>query len=300
LEVRGEVAEAISSGAAVVALESTVFAHGLPHPHNLESAAAMAAAVRAESGVPATVGLFDGQVIVGLTEPEIEALAEDPQTVKVSIRDLAPVLAAGRPGATTVAATIWAAGRVGIPVVATGGIGGVHRGGELSLDVSADLTELARTQVAVVCSGAKAVLDLERTLESLETLGVPVIGYGTDELPAFYARESGLSLESTVGSPYEAAAVMAAQWRLGLPAGIVFANPPPADRALDRADLESLIESALGEVAGHGVTGKDVTPYLLEHLARASGGRTLDLNVALLVENARVAAGIAVAFSRLG
>jgi pseudouridine-5'-phosphate glycosidase len=218
----------------------------------------------------------------------------------VSRADLAAVVASGRAGATTVATTALIAARAGIRVFATGGIGGVHRGVEETLDISADLTELARTPIAVVCAGAKAILDLPRTLEMLETLGVPVVGYGTNELPAFYARESGLTLQSRVDSPEEAAGLMATQWGLGLSAGIVFANPVPESCALPRQALEELIAKALVSAAAEKIQGKRVTPYLLETLSKGSGGRTLTANVALLLNNARVAAGIAVAYGAIG
>jgi pseudouridine-5'-phosphate glycosidase len=226
-------------------------------------------------------------------------LAESKDVVKVSRADLAAVVASGRAGATTVATTALIAARAGIRVFATGGIGGVHRGVEETLDISADLTELARTPIAVVCAGAKAILDLPRTLEMLETLGVPVVGYGTNELPAFYARESGLMLQSRVDSAEEAARLMATQWRLGLSAGIVFGNPVPESCALPRRELEELIAKALVAAAAEKIQGKRVTPYLLEALSKGSGGRTLAANVALLLNNARVAAGIAVAYAAI-
>jgi len=292
-EIRPQVREALDLGKAVVALETTLISHGLPYPRNLETAQAMESAVREQGATPATIGIVEGCLIVGLLEAEVRAFAEAREVAKVSRRDLAAVVASGEMGATTVAATAWAARRAGICVVATGGIGGVHRGGERSLDISADLQELAHTPVAVVCSGAKAILDLVRTLEVLETLGVPVIGYGTNELPAFFSRESGIPVEYRVDSPAEAAAVMAAQWSLGLTSGIVFANPPPSNRALESGEVETLVGEALQSAAAEGIEGKDVTPYLLSELSRRSAGRTLESNVALLEENARIAALIA-------
>lgn len=296
IEVRAEVAGALAEKRPVVALESTVITHGLPRPLNLETARKMEAAVREEGAVPATIGVLKGRAVVGLSAEEIELLANAEDAAKVSRRDLAAVAATGRLGGTTVAASVFLAGRAGIRVFATGGIGGVHRGGEKSFDISADLTELARTPVAAVCAGAKAVLDLPRTLEVLETLGVPVVGYGTNEFPAFYSRESGLRLDYRVDRPEEAARLMEAQWDLGLTAGIVFANPPPAESALVGAEVERLIEAALSAAARVGISGKAVTPYLLDQLAKKSGGRTLEANVALLVANARVAARIAAAY----
>ncbi|HXZ12251.1 MAG TPA: pseudouridine-5'-phosphate glycosidase [Candidatus Sulfotelmatobacter sp.] len=299
LEIRPEVAAALASGKPVVALESTVIAHGLPRPHNLETARRMEAVVRGEGAVPATIGLMNGRLVAGLSSEEIALFANAEHVAKVSRRDLSPVLVSGKPGATTVAATMWIAAEAGIRVFATGGIGGVHRGAQDTFDISADLAELARTPVAAVCSGAKIILDLPRTLEMLETLGVPVVGYGTSEFPAFYSRESGLALDSRVDSPDAAARLMVTQWQLGLPSGIVFGNPPPASSAIPRAELESWIASALESAAAAGISGKQVTPYLLERLAKESAGRTLTANIALLTENARVAAQIAVALSAL-
>jgi pseudouridylate synthase len=298
--VHEEVAEALAAKRPVVALESTVISHGLPRPHNLETARGMEAAIRAGGAVPATIAVLGGKLVVGASAGELAFLAESKDVAKVSRADLASVVASGRAGATTVAATAMIAARAGIRVFATGGIGGVHRGVEETLDISADLTELARTPVAVVCAGAKAILDLPRTLEMLETLGVPVVGVGTSELPAFYARESGLHLQCRVDSAGEAARLMATQWGLGLTAGIVFANPPPVESALSRAEVEEFITKALASAAAERVQGKRVTPYLLEAMSKGSGGRTLAANVALLLNNARVGAEIAVAYSAVG
>jgi pseudouridine-5'-phosphate glycosidase len=281
----------------VVALESTVIAHGLPRPRNLETALAMEAAVRDAGAVPATVGVLQGRICVGLKPEEIERLAGADQVVKVSRRDLAATVASQKLGATTVAATLFAAQQAGIRVLATGGIGGVHRGGESSLDVSADLIELARTPVAVVSSGFKAILDLARTLEVLETQGVPVAGYGTHELPSFYSVTSGLRLEQRVDSPSEAAQLMAAQWELGLSAGIVIANPPPSAAALSGEELEALLAEALAAARDAEVRGKALTPYLLNRLVHLSSGRALEANIALLLENAHLAGQIARAYS---
>jgi pseudouridylate synthase len=294
--VHEEVAAALADGTPVVALESTVISHGLPHPHNLETARGMEAAIRAGGAIPATIAVFNGKLVVGTSAGELAFLAESKDVAKVSRADLAAVVASGRAGATTVASTALIAARAGIRVFATGGIGGVHRGVEETLDISADLTELARTPVAVVCAGAKAILDLPRTLEMLETLGVPVAGYGTNELPAFYSRESGLRLQCRVDSAEEAARLMVTQWGLGLSAGIVFANPPPVGSALGRHELEGLIAKALASAVAEKIQGKRVTPYLLEALSKGSGGRTLTANIALLLNNARVAAEVAVAY----
>jgi pseudouridine-5'-phosphate glycosidase len=306
LDIRPEVAQALAEGRAVVALETTVIAHGLPAPRNLETARAMEAAVRAGGAVPATIGLMDGRVRVGLDAAELARFADPGENAdKVSLRDLGPVLAAGGLGATTVAATLACAARAGIRLLATGGIGGVHRSGAQGgglperLNISADLTELARAPVAVVCAGAKAILDLPRTLEALETLGVPLLGYGCDEFPAFYARGSGLRLEARVDSPAAAAAVLRAHWDLGLPGGLVVAVPPPRDVALDVAELEAWIGQALAEGQAQGIAGKAVTPFLLARLADLSDGRSLTANTALLENNARLGAEIAAALAAL-
>ncbi|HEX9637778.1 MAG TPA: pseudouridine-5'-phosphate glycosidase [Acidobacteriota bacterium] len=293
LEIRPEIEAALHGGGGVVALESTVIAHGLPRPHNLETALAMEAAVREAGAVPATIGLLEGRIVIGLTPAEIERLAAAREVFKVSRRDFAAVLASGAWGATTVAATMFAARQAGIRILATGGIGGVHRGGESSLDISADLTELGRTPVAVVCSGCKVILDLARTLEVLETQGVPVIGYQTSEFPAFYVRGSGLALEHRVDTPEQAAQRIALQWRLRLSTGVVIAQAPPGASALDRAEVETLLAEALAAAEAQGVAGKALTPFLLDQLSRKSAGRTLAANVALLIENARLAAQIA-------
>ena len=297
LEVEAAVAEALAEGRAVVALETTLIAHGLPPPLNLETALEAEAAVREAGAVPASIGILDGKVRVGLSGAQLERFAGQSGIVKVSSRDIAAVAARGSDGATTVAATLVVAAKAGIAVFATGGIGGVHRGGESSLDVSADLYELARRPVAVVAAGAKAILDLPRTLELLESLGVPVVGYSTDELPAFYARASGLRLEARVDSPQAAAKLMRSHWNLGMPSGLLLANPPPAETALEATEAEALIAGALEAAAAAGIAGKDTTPYLLQRVAESSSGRTLAANRALIVHNARVAGAIASAYA---
>ena len=307
LTVREDVAAAIAGGQPVVALESTVIAHGLPRPLNLQTAAAMEAAVREAGATPATVGVVHGKLVVGLSPEQISFLSQAESVAKVSRADLAALLASGKPGATTVAGTMIAAEMAGIHVFATGGIGGVHHNGENSMDISADLTELARTPVAVICAGAKAILDLPRTLEVLETFGVPVVGYATKEFPAFYSRESGLKLVHRVGTPEEAARVMRAQWGSGrrgasdgTKTGILFANPAPRESALPRGEIDAFITTALRAADTAGVRGKDVTPFLLQEVARLSGGKTLKANIALLVANATLAGQIAVSYSTCG
>jgi pseudouridylate synthase len=245
LVVRDDVAAALQAHRPIVALESTVIAHGLPRPQNLETARAMEAAVRTEGAIPATIAIMDGCLIVGLSSEQLATFATSDGIAKVSRADLAAVRAARRSGATTVAATALIAALAGIRVFATGGIGGVHRGAELSFDISADLAEIARTPVAVVCAGAKAILDLPRTLEMLETLGVPVVGYRTSKFPAFYVEDSGLALQSRVETPAAAARLMQIHWELGLSSGIVFCNPPPAASALGKDEVDAWIAQSL-------------------------------------------------------
>jgi pseudouridine-5'-phosphate glycosidase len=298
LRVAPEVADALATDGAVVALETTAIAHGLPFPANLELARRQQAAIRERGGVPAVIGLWEGSVRIGLDDALLETFARGQDFAKVSRRDLAAVLAKGAPGATTVAGTMICAAAAGIRLSATGGIGGVHRGGEQSFDISADLPELGRTPVAVVSAGAKAILDLPRTLEVLETHGVPVIGWKTDDFPAFYTRHSGLPVVARVDSAPEAAALLRVQWEGGL-GGVLIANPVPQAAALDERQVEAWIEEALAEAAALGIAGKEVTPFLLHHLAEVSEGATSRCNEALLEHNAEVAAEIAVALAKL-
>ena len=295
LAVHPDVAAAIAARRAVVALESTVIAHGLPRPQNLVAARALEEEVRGLGSTPATIAVADGQAIVGADDALLVRLAEDSAVAKVSLRDLAPVLARRGLGATTVAATVEIAARAGITVMATGGIGGVHRGGERSFDESADLEAIAKHPVCVVCAGAKLVLDLALTLERLETLGVPVIGYGTDELPAFYVRSSGLPLAHRVDDALAAARVAREQLARG--AGIVIAVPIAERDALDRREAESEVARALAAAERQGVRGAALTPFLLAKLSDATGGRSLAANLSLLRGNARIAAQIALALS---
>ncbi|HKI38315.1 MAG TPA: pseudouridine-5'-phosphate glycosidase [Gemmataceae bacterium] len=291
LDVRPEVAAALRDSRPVVALESTLIAHGLPRPLNLETARLAEDVVRQEGGVPATIAVLRGVPTIGLGAAELQELAEADGVLKASTRDLATAVAKKRTAATTVAATMWLAHRAGIKVFATGGIGGVHRGAAETGDVSADLTELARTPVAVVCAGAKSILDLPRTLEMLETLSVPVVGYETDEFPAFYVRSSGLPLPARVDSPDEAAALLSAHWALGR-AGVVLARPLDT-LALGWEEFEAALAEAERQAARQGVRGPALTPFLLARLAEITGGRTLRANQALIVANARLAAQVA-------
>lgn len=298
IHVAPEVAAAVQAARPVVALESTVLAHGLPRPRNLEVGRGMEAAVRAAGAVPATVGVVAGRARVGLDDAALVRLSTAEGVLKLSTRDLAVPVARAADGATTVAATMWLAARAGVEVFATGGIGGVHRGDER--DVSADLTELGRTPMLVVCAGAKSVLDLPATREALETAGVLVAGWRTGELPAFYARSSGLAVDVRVDSAAEAAALWRAHWGLGLPGAVLLSVPPPEEAALDGAAIERAIAAALEQARRRGIRGKDVTPYLLGEVARSTGGRSLEANVALLLQNARVAAEVAVAIAEGG
>lgn len=299
LIVAEEVRRALAEGRAVVALESTLIAHGLPRPSNVETAHALERQVRESGAVPATVGVLDGSLVVGLDADQIERIAVGTGVRKLSRADLAHAVATRALGATTVAATMVAAHRAGIVFFATGGIGGVHRGGEVSMDVSADLTELARTPVCVVAAGAKSILDLPRTLEVLETHGVPVVGYGTDELPAFFSRTSGLHVTQRVEGPADAARLMYAQRALGLDTGVLLAVPPPEASALHRGEVDRAIEDALARATMEGISGKQVTPFLLAEVRRRTEGRSLDANVALVLENARIASEVAVAYAGL-
>ena len=291
-----EVQNVLDAGQPVVALESTLIAHGLPRPVNLEVARKLETIVREAGATPATIAIIGGAIRVGLDDASLDYLASAANVRKVSRRDLPIVVTQKGDGATTVAATMWVAARAGIRVFATGGIGGVHRG--QPFDVSADLPELARTPVVVVCAGAKAILDLPLTLEWLETHGVPVIGYQCDEFPAFYSRRSGLPVDVRVDSPEEAAAIIAAKWSLAIEGGVLVAVPVPTGLELDAAAGEAAIQAALADAERNGVRGKAITPFLLERVSRLTGGESLHANVALLENNARVAAALAAAISR--
>lgn len=294
LRVAPEVAEVLHAGGAVVALESTIISHGFPWPENVAVARAAEAAVRAHGAVPATIWLAEGQIRVGIDDDELAVLARREGVAKVSRRNLALTLAGGGWGATTVAATMWCAAQAGIRVFATGGIGGVHRNGADTLDISADLQELARTPVAVVCAGAKAILDIGLTLEYLETHGVPVIGYGTDRLPGFYVRETAFPVDARLDGPEAVARAATMHWSLGF-GGLLVACPVPIAEALDIATMEVAIEEALAAAAQRGVTRAAVTPFLLDQIRASTRGESLATNTALIRNNAGIAAQIAVA-----
>jgi pseudouridylate synthase len=293
IQMSPEVATARKDGAPVVALESTIITHGMPWPRNVETARAVEAEIRAGGAVPATVAVIGGRIRVGLDDATLEALGRAEDAMKLSRADLAVCLAGGRTGATTVAATMICAHLAGIGVFATGGIGGVHRGAETSFDVSADLHELARTPVTVVAAGAKAILDLPKTLEVLETLGVPVIAYGQDAFPAFWSRDSGLTAPLRMDSAAEIAAAHRTRAALGLSGGQLVANPIPPEAEIPRAEIVPAIEAALSDAAAQGIAAKAVTPFLLDRIVAITEGRSLAANIALVKANARLGAAIA-------
>lgn len=296
LRIAPEVGRALQSGAPVVALESTIVAHGMPYPRNLETALEVEALVREGGAVPATVAVVDGAIQVGCDGETLKRLASEEGVAKVSRRDLPVVLARQSLGATTVSGTLIGAGLAGIRVFVTGGIGGVHRGVDQTWDISADLEELALQDVAVVSAGAKSILDLPKTLEVLETKGVTVLGYGTDEFPAFFTPRSGLKLPHRVDTPEEAARVLYAKWSVGLSGGVVVANPLPESQGFDAGEAT---ENAMREADRLGIEGKALTPFLLQHIANATDGKSLAANVALVKHNARVGTAIAVALASL-
>jgi pseudouridine-5'-phosphate glycosidase len=296
LDYRPDVKSALENKCAVVALESTIISHGLPWPTNRELALVLEQIVRDNGAVPATIGILEGRLKIGMTEGEVTDFAKGNDIVKVSRRDLGGVLALRQNGATTVAATMIAAEMAGIRVFATGGIGGVHRGAETSLDISADLTELAKTRVAVVCAGAKSILDLPKTLEYLETNGVPVIGYQTTEFPSFHSRDSGLIIEQNADTAVQIARIMRIREKIGLNGGEIIANPIPLTDSISRTDINNWIDLALQKAEEQKIIGKDVTPFLLSQLAELSEGRTVAANLALVKNNAKLAAEIATAY----
>ena len=288
-----EVAKALSEGAPIVALESTIITHGMPYPQNLEVAREVEADVRAAGAVPATMAVLNGTLRAGLDDAELEALAKAKGVAKLSRADIAACIAMGGTGATTVAATMIAARLAGVHVFATGGIGGVHKGAELSFDISADLMELAQTPVTVVAAGAKAILDIPKTLEVLETQGVPVIAYGQDDMPSFWSRESGISAPLRMDTAAQIAASHRLRGEMGIHGGQLIGNPIPQDAEIDAATLAPIIARAQADAQTHGITGKGVTPYLLQRIFELTDGKSLTANIALVRNNARLAAGIA-------
>ena len=299
LDIAPEVREALAAGNPVVALESTIISHGMPYPKNVETALRVEQTIRDNGAVPATIAVIGGRLKAGLSRGEIEHLGKAGRAVaKASRRDLPALVARGADGATTVTTTMIIAHMAGIKIFATGGIGGVHRGAETTMDISADLEELAQTPVMVVCAGAKSILDLGLTLEYLETKGVPVIGYGTDELPAFYTRKSGFSVDYRADSPEELSAMFRAQRDLGYRGGMLVTNPIPAEYAMPKDVIDAAIEQALRECAEQGVHGKETTPFLLARVVELTGGESLESNIRLVLNNAALAARTACALCR--
>ncbi len=298
LALAPEVAEALATGRPVVALESTIISHGMPYPRNVETAREVEDIIRAGGAVPATIAVLHGVPRIGLNDEELDLLGSDEHVRKVSIRDLPYVIATGEHGATTVASTMRLAALAGIRVFVTGGLGGVHRGAENSMDISADLTELSLTDVAVVSAGVKSLLDIGRTLEVLETLGVPVISVGSDDFPSFYSRSSGFRSPLRLDDPARIAAAMKAKWELGLAGGLVIANPIPVAAEIPEAEIGTLIARAVAEADERGITGAAITPYLLGRIVELSGGTSLEANIELVRNNARLGARVAVAYAR--
>ena len=299
LSVAPHIQKAIDEGRPVVALESTIISHGMPYPKNVETALRVEKAVRDAGAVPATIAILNGKITVGLTADQIEYLGKKgTEVLKASRRDLAVILSKGLDGATTVATTMIGAALAGISVFATGGVGGVHRGAETTMDISADLEELAQTDVMVVCAGCKSILDLKLTLEYLETKGVPVIGFGTNELPAFYTDRSGLGVDYRLDTPEEVAGAFLTKKAIGLKGGMLVANPIPHEYAMDPDEIEAVIERAIAEAGEKGIRGKALTPFLLDKIQRLTGGESLESNIQLVLNNARLGAAIAVEMSR--
>ena len=297
LDISPEVAEALAAGKPVVALESTIISHGMPYPRNVETALLVEQTIRENGAVPATIAIIGGRLKAGLSKDEIEYLGKaGTKVAKASRRDIAALVARKADGATTVTTTMMIAHMAGISIFATGGIGGVHRGAEVTMDISADLEELAQTPVMVVCAGAKSILDLGLTLEYLETKGVPVIGFGTEELPAFYTRHSGFGVDYRADSPEELAAMFKAQRGLGLKGGMLVTNPIPEEYSMDKAVIDAAIDQAIKEAAENGIKGKQTTPFLLAKVVELTGGDSLDSNIALVLNNARLAAKTAAEF----
>ncbi|MBR2809365.1 MAG: pseudouridine-5'-phosphate glycosidase [Erysipelotrichaceae bacterium] len=299
LDVKEEVRQALAENKPVIALESTILSHGMPYPENLEFAHSVEKLVRSLGVVPATIAIIDGRLKVGLNEEELELMCHGDNIGKTSRRDVAVYLATKKTGATTVATTMLIAEMAGIKFFATGGIGGVHRGGENSMDISADLQEFANTKVCVICAGAKAILDLNLTLEYLETFGVPVIGYKTDEFPAFYCKTSGLKLDYCAKDEAEVAAIAKAKWDLGLKGGLVVGNPIPDKYAMDFDQMQVTIEKAIAKANALKVRGKNITPFLLAEIKDLTGGESFESNVALALNNAMVASLVAIEYSKL-
>jgi pseudouridylate synthase len=299
LEIKSEVKEALAKGRPVVALESTIIAHGMPYPKNVETALAVENVVRENGATPATIAIFNGKCHVGLTSEELEYFGNAKDVWKVSLRDMPYVLSKNLYGATTVAATMRIAAMAGIKIFVTGGIGGVHRGADKSMDISADLTEMAQTSVAVVSAGVKSILDIGLTLEYLETKGIPVVGFGQDEFPAFYSRRSGYKSPLRLDTTQEIAMMLDAKWKIGLAGAVLIANPIPQQFEIAANEMEVHIQSALDTAAAKNITGKQITPFILKYIAENSHGESLQTNIALIKHNAKVGAELAVAYAAL-
>jgi len=299
LDINPEVKKALDAGKAVVALESTIISHGMPYPRNVETALRVEEIVRENGAIPATIAIMNGKLKVGLTRDEIESLGKSHDVIKTSRRDIPFILSQGLDGATTVASTMVIASLAKIHIFATGGIGGVHRGAQETFDISADLQELAQTDVAVICAGAKSILDIGLTLEYLETQGVPVIGFGTDELPAFYTSKSGFPVDYRIDTPEGIAQALKTKWELGLKGGAVIANPIPKEYEMDANEINNVIASAIKEAQAKGIKGKATTPFLLSKVTEITKGSSLDANIQLVYNNAKVGAQIAVAYHNL-
>ncbi len=299
LQTTPEVADALASGKPVLALESTIIAHGMPWPTNVETALCLEDIARSEGAVPATIAILGGRPVAGLTVDEIERLGRAGEKVaKASRRDIPILVSSGEDGATTVAGTMIIAAMAGIRVFATGGIGGVHRGAQESFDISADIDELARTDVAVVCAGIKSILAIGLTLECLESRGIPVLGFGTDRMPAFYSVDSGFGVDRRLDTPEAVAATMQAKWSMGLNGGLLIAQPIPADYSMDGRQIDATIDTAIRDTTAQGITGKELTPCILARVAELTGGKSLEANIALVKNNVRLGARIAVAYRK--
>jgi len=299
LEIQPEVKEALKKNKPVVALESTIISHGMPYPQNVETAIAVEEVVRTNGAVPATIAIFNGKCHVGLTSGQIEYFGKTKNVWKVSLRDIPYVISKNLFGATTVAATMRIAAMVGIKIFVTGGIGGIHRGAENSMDISADLTEMAETSVAVVSAGVKSILDIGLTLEYLETMGIPVVTFGQDEFPSFYSRKSGYNSPLRLDTAKEIASLLDTKWKLGLNGAVLIANPVPAAQEITSEEMEVHIQMALKAAKENQIKGKEVTPFLLQFIANRTKGESLDTNIALIKHNAKVGAEIAVSFAAL-
>jgi len=300
IDIKKEIKDALDNGKPVVALESTIISHGMPYPQNVETARNVEKIIRDNGAVPATIAIINGIIKIGLSDDELEFFGSEKNILKASRRDLPYVVSSKKHAATTVATTMICSAMAGIKIFATGGIGGVHRGAEKTFDISADLQELAKTNVAVISAGAKAILDLRLTMEYLETMGVPVVGYQTEYLPAFYSRKSDIKLNLSLDTPYDIANMLSTKWSLGLNGGVLVANPIPEEYSMDSSEINTAIDKAIKEADEKGIKGKDITPFLLAKIKDITSGKSLDSNIQLVYNNAELAAKIAVEMSKIG